>query len=294
MDSPSSRLRAAGQAADARRNQPVDSPCHACEASCSEKWAEIQMEVDDAVKPATPEARNRNISAAYAGMNQRNPKLQWIGLAAIVSRQAGCAMDEASDVSMPVAKGYAQTAKQALAETNVLIFSDIYPVMRFYEKHGTKALKQCSHSRPGKEPDVPSQLMEAIELQDDGDAKGAADKIAEYEQVEIVQTRIYNQREYKKAFDTNETAAKWWVGRLFGARKAEVAISSGCGDTPPVPLKGSIGSSSDRVNYYKTLITEFNGKGEDWRSKTMESIMRQRKPTGAMQPALPEYQRPMP
>lgn len=294
------RLQTAGEAANTRPNQKADSPCLDCSGSCAEAWASVDREVRVATAPLTAEVRNRNISAAYAEMNLRRPDMQWIGLAAVVSRQAGCAMEDADrSMANPVSIGPAMIAKSALAETNLLIFTDIYPVMRFYERFGIDALKRCRAARqpPG---DVPKELMRAVEDQEaarKGDArkmKDAADEIARYEQIEIVQARIYNKPAYKAVFTLNEKVAPYSIGRWFGARPAEVALSSRCADTPPVPLKGSISSADDRVGYYMSLRDQFERNGDEWRRTTMDAIVQQRKGTGGQGPSRREIVKPVP
>ena len=210
-------------------------------------------------------------------MNLRRPDMQWIGLAAIVSRQAGCALNYAQTQSEswnPAVSIPASTAKQALAETNSLIFTDIYPVMRFYERYGAKKLEQCKGERPGGQG-VPPQLSEAIALQEAGDAKGASDKIANYEQRDIVQTRIYNNQSYRRAFAANEAASQWAVGRYFGAKPAEIPLSSDCRGGGEVPMTGSISQAGDRVKYYEALMKRFNQNDPQWRSTVMTDILRQ-------------------
>ncbi len=69
---------------------------------CGDAWAAIDAEVEAVLAhggDADPITRNRHISAAYAQLYRREPSLTWGGLAAIVSRQAGCAMDDAKEMA---------------------------------------------------------------------------------------------------------------------------------------------------------------------------------------------------
>ena len=83
-----SRLQSAGKAATTRPKMAVNSNCLPC-ARCADAWNGVMAETSSVIKASSPEERNKKISAAYAEMNLRRPDLQWIGLAAIVSRQAG-------------------------------------------------------------------------------------------------------------------------------------------------------------------------------------------------------------
>lgn len=269
------RLETAGKAANKRAAATPGDIVAPCPATCADRWRDVDAEAAQAVKSDDPLERNKKISTAYAGMNLRRPDLQWIGLAAVVSRQAGCAMqyaDEKGNNWNPLVSTPAKVAKQALAETNKLIFSDIYPAMRFYERFGGTALDACKDERPSGEP-VPTQLLQATRAIDAGDTQGASDQIAIYEQKTIVQTRIYNRATYRETFESNERWAKQSIGRYFGARPAEIPLSSTCTKGNEVPFSGSIGNADDRVGYYQALTKAFNDKPAGWREETMSSII---------------------
>ncbi len=272
-----SRLDQAGKAAQAHPQAPVRSLVVTCPANCEQAWKDVEDETRRIAASSNPNERNRKISAAYAAMSLRRPDMEWIGLAAIVSRQAGCAMDHADQAMkspIPLVSGPAGVAKDALGQTNRLIFTDIYPVMRFYEKHGADSLERCKDQRPGGQP-VPPALIKAAKAIDAGDLKTASDLIANYEQKDIVQSRIYNQERFKEVFAQNEFWADTMLGRFFGAKPAEIAMSSRCNSGGTVPLKGSIGNANDRVSYYETLMRHFRDKGEAWRRQTMTDIVQQ-------------------
>lgn len=248
-----------------------------CPANCAQAWQEVDEETRQIAASSNPNERNRKISAAYAAMNLRRPDMEWIGLAAIVSRQAGCAMDHADQAMkspIPLVSGPATVAKDALGQTNKLTFTDIYPVMRFYEKHGSDSLERCKDERPSGQP-LPPALLKATKAIDAGDLKTASDLIANFEQKDIVQSRIYNQKRFKEVFEQNEFWADTMLGRYFGAKPAEIAMSSRCNGGGEIPLKGSIGNADDRVSCYETLMRHFRDKGEAWRNQTMTDIVQQ-------------------
>ena len=248
-----------------------------CPPSCAEKWRDVEAETAQAVQSADPLVRNRKISAAYASMNIRRPDMQWIGLASIVSRQAGCAMEYADDKAQswnPLVSDPASVAKQALAETNKLIYQDMYPVMRFFEKHGAAELESCQSARPSGKA-IDPQLMGAAKAIARGDVRTASDAIANYEQTDIVQTQIYSNKAYKETFHSNEYWSGKAVGRFFGARKAEIPLSSDCATGSEVPFAGSISNTADRIAYYEKLMNQFQKNGAAWRYETLSEIVRQ-------------------
>jgi hypothetical protein len=248
---------------------------------CAGMWRDINKEVWDILTIPDPFERNRQISKAYAEMYQRSPQDQWIGLAAIVSRQAGCAMQQAQAATtspLPWKSDPARAALDGLENANKTIFQTIYPAMRFAEKYGLDALKQCNMHADGTAI-VPPKIMQAL----DDIAKGtpeslraAADKIANFEQRDIVQDQVYSDPAVRKAFADNESwANSWWpFGRWLGATTPQLPLSSDCSGTP-VPFSGSILNPDDRVAYYQRLMDSFTGKGTAWQAQTMNNIVQQ-------------------
>jgi hypothetical protein len=261
--------------------------------SCAAAWARVNDDVQRVLMKggdADPLERNRHISKAYAEMYQRQPQLRWIGLASIVSRQAGCAMEKAKDKSgswIPWVSDPAGTAFNALADTNKTIFSDIYPAMRFYELYGMAGVERCGKANGNR---IPSEILKALWLLDKGrklladdpdNGRGkaylryAADKIAEYEQAGIVEEQIYTNEEYKEAFEDNEWWAKRRLGRWFGATRPQLPLSSRCDGDTPVPFNGSIINKDDRVSYYHRLMLKFENETEEWRQAVLNDIISQ-------------------
>ena len=248
---------------------------------CGDAWSAINAETQAVLArggDADPLTRNRHISAAYARLYQREPSLTWGGLAAVVSRQAGCAMAEAKEVADSrwgwAGGDDAAVAYRALADTNELIFEDVYPPMRFYEQHGMAGIDRCGDARPGGP--VPRSLKDAMRQIDTGTPAGiraGADRIARYEQIDIVQDQIYSDPEVVETFSDNQWWAKRPLGRMLGARKPEMPLSAECGgDT--VPFRGDITVADDRVAYYGRLMDTFVRRGPDWQRRTMTQIAR--------------------
>jgi len=272
------RLRQAHEAAMQKSGATVGETKQDCPyQKCGDLWKGVHQETDKIGNLNDPFERNRKISAAYAKLYEDDTRLEWVGVAAIVSRQAGCAMNlakEASGSVLPMKSGPASTALEALGKTNQAIFQDIYPVAVFYQKYGAKKLEQCAVDENGVHQASP-KLVDAIKDIDSGTPEGlrtGSDKIANYEQRDIIQDHIYSKQEYKDAFEKNERWAKRPLGRWFGARPTQLPLSSECTDKDPVPFNGSITDPDARVAYYSKLMDTFQGQTPQWRTKTMESI----------------------
>lgn len=246
---------------------------------CVAMWRDINKKVSDILSISDPQERNRKISAAYAAMCQKCPQYQWICLAAIVSRQAGCAMQQAKDASnswLPWKSDPARTAFNALADANKDIFQTIYPGMAFACQNGLDALKQCNTHVDGQTI-VPPKIMDALDDYAKGTPEGiraGSDKIAQYEQQDIVQDQVYADPAVREAFKSNEKWVNYRIGRALGATKPELPLSSDCSGTP-VPFSGSILNPADRVAYYQKLMDQFQGKGAAWQAQTMKNIIQQ-------------------
>jgi Protein of unknown function (DUF2515) len=245
---------------------------------CSALWNRVNAERNAVINSSQDvEVRNRHISAAYASMYQRQPKFQWIGLASIVSKQAGCAMQVADADNHWYKFGVPGVAKEALAETNKVIFATIFPMMRFYELSDLKTLIACSSDPNGKKL-VPDNVVKAITKIDKGDAQSVregSDLIASYEQEDIVQREIYSNKTYRLMFEMNEQMAKSGVGRSLGARPAELPLSSKCNEGKNIPFDGSIANADDRVAYYKKLMDQFTNLDVKDRNAIIEDIKKQ-------------------
>ena len=250
--------------------------------TCSALWDQVSKETHDIDSIQNPQERNRKISAAYAKLYEQDNKLAWVGLASVVSRQAGCAMQEAKDASgswIPMKSGPAGTAFHALGDANQKIFSDIYPVTLFYEKNGLAKLKECQVDEKGVRHASP-KLVDGLTLVDKGDPadiRAGSDKIANYEQRDVIQDQVYSNQEYKDAFEKNEWWAKRPLGRWMGAKPTELPLSSDCTDQGNIPFEGSISDPNARVNYYNKLMNGFQSNGSTWQQQTMQNIINQGK-----------------
>lgn len=277
------RLQNANAAAQNQPAKPVGSTKQPCpQKTCSALWDDANKQTHDISSISQPQDRNKKISAAYAQLYQQDHKLAWVGLASIVSRQAGCAMTLAKDASgswIPMKSGPAGTAYKALGETNQEIFADIYPVALFYEKNGLQKLKDCAVDEKGVRHASP-KLVDGLTKIDKGDpasVREGSDEIANYEQRDVIQDKIYSNQEYKDAFEKNEWWAKRPLGRMMGARPTELPLSSDCTDQGNVPFDGSISNPNDRVAYYQKLMDGFQAQSPATQNQIMQSIENQGK-----------------
>ena len=183
---------------------------------CAKLWAAVDREAKDVIDPAGDDHRKRNhiINGAYADLYLRNPDFAWAGLAAYASKQVGCAMDHAQMVMssprmlVPGAYPMAKYTYEMLGMGNRDLFLDIYPMHRFFEKHGWEKFAHCASSRT---PPVPAAALDGFRALDQykrtGDKKYLKrhlEALAYHEQVEILQTKIYNDTAMRKILDANE------------------------------------------------------------------------------------------
>ncbi len=147
--------------------------------------------------------------------------------------------------------------------------------MRFYEKHGLDEITRCGDARPNGRG-IPGGVRSALQQISRGtpeSIRSGADQIAQYEQFEIVQARIYDDPEVVETFERNQWWAKRPLGRMMGAQKPEIVLSAEC-DGDKVPFRGDISAADDRVAYYGTLMDAFESRGVAWQGQTMTRIAR--------------------
>ncbi len=149
-------------------------------------------------------------------------------------------------------------ADRALANTNREIFADVFPVLRFHEEYGSAALARCGGARVdlgGRPRPVAARVRRALTLAESRDPDDRADAgalFARHEQGEIVESRIMSDAATRVVFKVNQLMGGNAVGRAFGARPPEVAVTAGCGDgTPAVPFRGDFTDPARRIAYYQ-------------------------------------------
>ncbi|MBA4490445.1 hypothetical protein [Paracoccus sp. S1E-3] len=225
-------------------------PVAGCECSCERGWQDVQDEVNRALDSADPLERNRRITKAYNDLAKADSRNLWVKLASYVSIQGGCAMQRVQSWYSVYPPGRwvinKPAALEALAAANSTIFSSIYPVMRFAQKCGAAQLRKCVESGAFT---VDSQLLVAMDNIESGELGAAADIIARYEQVKIVQP-VYEK----------------YAGGFNGLMRGEAMLP---GDQTSIPISKEcthdsdmlvdigdldITNPEDRVQYYGRLM----------------------------------------
>lgn len=206
---------------------------------------------------ARPDDINRRINAAYAYLWMHDKRFQWAGLAAFASKQVGCGLLHASGMlkeahdrivnnpdfldagSTGEALG-AYTLYKKLALGNLSLFLDIYPLHRFYMLRGYEALKKNLRYRKIIKDKVlwPNEakkrlefgqpfdeIYEGFRLIENGEITKSVDRLAQHEQVNILQTVIYDDKDTRLALDANQFA---WVSELRGAAEIQLTLSAQC------------------------------------------------------------------
>jgi hypothetical protein len=238
------------------------------------EWLACQREAEEWIAPGgklieTPELRNRRISAAYASLWLADQRCQWAGLAAFASNQVGCSMahaahtmqrlgDEIRDshvhdsfewlykIMIPAMVGTgAGFLRGQLSLGNLCVFLDVYPLHRFYAKHGLELMRQTIGARQLIADQVhwpvASQLLpfgkpfreiaEAFALIDAGQLAASVLKLAYHEQVNVLQSVIYDDPKTRLALDANQIgAATGQYPALF--QPIELPFGDACGARP--------------------------------------------------------------
>lgn len=226
-------------------------PVAGCECSCDKGWADVQDEVNQALRSDDPLERNRQITAAYDRLAQADPRNIWVRLASYVSVQGGCAMQltqgwgAATADWVPFLGFDPEESLDALQDANRTIFSSIYPVVRFAQKCGAAQLRKCVESGAFE---AHEDLLKAMELVEQGRLREASDLIAYHEQVRIVQP-VYER--HKDAFAGMSNAD---MIDVFNDRTS-IPIAKTCTRDGLVEIGSlDIRKPLDRVKYYERLI----------------------------------------
>ncbi len=251
----------------------VSETCETCiAADCKKKIEEIEKETKRITDIRDPIERNKAITAAYGKLATQDPNNRWIKLASVVSAQGGCAMkltrsldpdvitgiDPKYDFMNPTGLDPWYNMYQALGDANNSIFGDIYPKAAYRARHGYEDMKKC-YAAEGKT--IPDGLKKSFEALEKGDLKGASDRMAEYEQREVVQPVYERYRGTFSMMEKGSAVKKFFTGTNF----YDIPVSTTCGDPNVVPFEGSISNRDHRVGYYKALMERLSSQqGWTW------------------------------
>ncbi len=241
--------------------------------SCAAQWREVEREADAIAGSPDPIYRNAVITKTYARLFQRRPDMRWFGLAVFGSKQVGCVLRKAKswiDLSLldlvphPLIRGVRQARRFAatvmykrLAEGNAAVFHDLYPLGRFYEKHGLKGLRRCRNAR---DPRVPQPLIKAFESIRHGHPLDGAWRMVRHEQEVTLQHSVYGHREVKALLVSNYGLLKAGkAGQILGALSMKSVLAASCDDGPTIPFRGSnLADVGQRREFVKEVMETFN------------------------------------
>lgn len=252
---------------------------------------------------ADPERRNRRINAAYAKLWLADNRFQWAGLAAFASKQVGCGLlharhvakknddevnragifsgspTEAAGVSaVPVmVRNGSNLMYQRLGDTSLYNFLDIYPLHRFYMERGWKEFVACLDKRqniwqrvswPFPRDVLPfgkpfQEIEDGFKYATIGDLAKSVKELLKHEQVNILQTILYNDQDTQNALDNNQFA---WVTKIPTADFSEIQItfSAQCKARPgrtvwfPRVLNAKLYDWRQRMEFVNQAADRFN------------------------------------
>lgn len=240
---------------DFSTTQSPDSETAVCPDCCKALMDEVMEDVNKVARVPDAVDRNVAITQRYRDLGAAMPQNDWVRLAGYVSTQGGCAMKNFYFSHKPGMATAAYTFGQAvvtpsealetLRAANTAIFTSVYPPNKFVEQHGYEELKKCVDA---KAVDVSRELMDALGKLERGEKADAANLMAEYEQMKVVQP-VYEQ--HADTFDDMMTAD----AIRFWADDTSIPISYECTRDNLVPLgELDITNPEDRVRYYSRLM----------------------------------------
>jgi hypothetical protein len=288
------------------------------------EWLACQREAEEWIAPGgrlieDPALRNRRISAAYASLWLQDRHLQWAALAAFASRQVGCSMAGAGQAMRDVAARIraSETAdsfewlfkvmipalvgsgegylRGQLSLGNLTVFLDVYPLHRFYLRHGLARMRETLGARqqvadsvhwPVHAQVLPfgqpfRDIVDAFALIEAGSVTDSVLKLAWHEQVNVLQRVIYDDPKTRLALDANQFGAavgSWPV--QFNA--IELVFGTSCS---AVGAAGSTVFSADanahlydvgqRMEFVSRAASQFDALVRGQRRAEVESALRQ-------------------
>ncbi|UGQ47424.1 DUF2515 family protein [Massilia endophytica] len=234
-------------------------------------WETFQKEAEDVIKSdgafiSDVTERNKRINAAYAKLWLADNRFQWAGLAAFASKQVGCGLLHAHQLSeknqrelstsarwagdnseaaslgaIPYAiQGSADYMYERLGFGNKHLFLDIYPLHRFYMERGLAELAASLPKRQNVKGRVvwdADQLLDfgkpfreirmGFDSIDRGEAAKSVEALAWHEQVNILQAILYNDPHMQEALAKNQLA--WAIGFPSGVyTEIQLTLSAQC------------------------------------------------------------------
>lgn len=210
--------------------------------------------------------RNKRINAAYATLWLADNRFQWAGLAAFASKQVGCGLLHARQLStkssdelravvhwagnstnaaamsaMPTTiRNSAEDMAERLGRGNLHLFLDVYPLHRFYMERGAKEFdrylvnRQAIASKVKWEVErlltfgVPfGEIRTGFARITEGRSAESVRSIAQHEQANVLQAIMYNDPRMQRALADNQLA--WAIGFPSGVYlEVQLTLSAQC------------------------------------------------------------------
>lgn len=245
---------------------------------CKSLWSDAERSTKEICKETDPIRRNKAISAAYATAYLETPQLEWFGAAAFASKQVGCGMTHAVEVShatlpkitdaVGITKGsgpLAEATLQKLGDGNKAVFEEMLPAQKFYKKNGLDALKRCASQR---NPPLPGKVLDGFEQADEGHRtnnptlihKGAETMLWQEQRVTL-QKAAYDDALLQKSLALNQKWSESWLPTFGLAQPTKVVFDSACSTdgAPSFQMSGgNLGDPEWRWSFAKGTTQKFS------------------------------------
>ena len=185
------------------------------------------------------------ISAAYARAYKQTPHLQWFGAASFASKQVGCGMEHARDLSnatlpkitdtLHITQDSDELAKvtlKKLGEGNKAVFEELMPAHELYVKNGIDGIKQCANER---RPPLPEAVVKGFEQAEQGKLTGdkalmhtGAETMLYQEQLVTLQKSAYDDAMFQKALQINQKWSEGWLPTFGMAQPNKIVFDAAC------------------------------------------------------------------
>jgi hypothetical protein len=279
-------------------------------------WLACQREAEEWIAPEgtwidDAALRNRRISAAYASLWLQDRRMQWAALAAFASRQVGVSMARAGadmqnaaahmrasetrdgfewlyKVMIPALVGAGEGyLRGQLSLGNLTVFLDVYPLHRYYLRHGLQQMRETLSARkrlahsvhwPVSAQLLPfgqpyREILDAFALIDASRVTDSVLKLAWHEQVNVLQRVIYDDPKTRLALDGNQ------IGAATGAWPAQFSsielVFGAAGGTVFSPgAEAHLYDVGQRMDFVSRAASQFDGLLQGQRRPEVESALR--------------------
>jgi hypothetical protein len=292
-----------------------DSGDHLAEAAAD--WLACQREAEEWIAPAgrwieDPALRNRRISAAYASLWLQDRRMLWAALASFASRQVGASMARAGvgmrdaaariracetrdsfewlyKVMIPALVGTGEGYMRGqLSLGNLTVFLDVYPLHRYYLRHGLQRMRDTLGAReriadsvhwPVGAQVLPfgqpfRDIVDAFGLIDAGSVTDSVLKLAWHEQVNVLQRVIYDDPKTRLALDGNQigAAAGAWPAQFSAI---ELVFGAAGGTTFAPSANAHLYDVGQRMDFVSRAASQFDALLRGQRRAEVEAALRQ-------------------